>query len=131
MILFEQRLRRWLTHAKIKLWTNRHYAGRMANRALLLALDSIDPPAEHDGMYPSDALLAANYSVPVLWLSLFDADGLVTWPGISDDSPFTSIAQPRSECIQRSRARLADWSRRWPEVFLDMSEPWLCYIDAV
>jgi len=25
----------------------------MANRALLLALDSTDPPSEHDGCYPS------------------------------------------------------------------------------
>ena len=49
---------------------------------MLLALDSTDPPAEHDGIYPRDALLAANASVPILWLSLFDADGLVTWPGI-------------------------------------------------
>jgi hypothetical protein len=32
-------------------------------------------------MYPRGGLLAANYSVPILWLSLFDTDGLVTWPG--------------------------------------------------
>jgi hypothetical protein len=53
---------------------------------MLLALDSADPPAEHDGMYPRGALFAANYSVPVLWLSLFDTDGLVTWPGIRGSS---------------------------------------------
>jgi hypothetical protein len=103
----------------------------MANRALLLALDSTDPPVELDGEYPPDALLAANYSVPILWLSLFDTDGLVIWPSPYDDSLFTAVAQPRSECIERSRARLEDWSRRWPEVFRDMSEPWLGYIDAV
>jgi len=34
--------------------------------------------------------------VPILWLSLFDADGLVTWPGI-DGSMFTAVAQPKSE----------------------------------
>jgi hypothetical protein len=98
---------------------------------MLLALDSADPPAEHDGMYPRGALLAANYSVPVLWLSLFDIDGLVTWPGIPLCSSFTAVVQPRSECIERSRARLGDWSRRWPEVFGDMSEPWLSYLRAV
>jgi hypothetical protein len=97
---------------------------------MLLALDSADPPAEHDGMYPRGALLAANYSVPVLWLSLFDTDGLVTWPGIHG-STFTAVVQPRSECIGRSRARLGDWSRRWPDVFGDMSEPWLSYLRAV
>jgi hypothetical protein len=97
---------------------------------MLLALDSADPPAEHDGMYPRSALLAANYSVPVLWLSLFDTDGLVTWPGIHG-STFTAVVQPRSECIGRSRARLGDWSRRWPDVFGDMSEPWLSYLRAV
>jgi hypothetical protein len=97
---------------------------------MLLALDSADPPAEHDGMYPCGALLAANYSVPILWLSLFDTDGLVTWPG-SHGSTFTAVAQPGSECIERSRARLGDWSRRWPDVFGDMSGPWLSYLRAV
>jgi hypothetical protein len=97
---------------------------------MLLALDSANPPAEHDGMYPRDALLAANYSVPILWLSLFDTDGLVAWPGIHG-STFTAVVQPRSECIERSRARLGDWSRRWPDVFGDMSGPWLSYVDAV
>jgi hypothetical protein len=98
---------------------------------MLLALDSADPPAEHDGMYPRGALLAANYSVPILWLSLFDADGLVTWPGIHGDATFTTVVQSASECIQRSRARLGDWSRRWPDVFEDMSGPWLSYLSAV
>jgi hypothetical protein len=102
----------------------------MANRAMLLALDSTDPPAEHDGGYPRGALLAANYSVPILWLSLFDTDGLVTWPGIHG-SAFTAVVQPTSECIERSRARLGDWTRRWPEVFGEMSEPWLRYLSTV
>jgi len=103
----------------------------MADRALLLVLDSANLPAEHDGMYPRDALLAANYSVPIIWLSLFAADGLVTWPSVHGSSPFTTVAQPRSECIERSRNRLEDWSRRWPEVFRAMSELWLGYIGAV
>jgi hypothetical protein len=98
---------------------------------MLLALDSTDPPAEHDGMYPRGALLAANYSVPILWLSLFDTDGLVTWPGIHGDSACAAVVQPRSECIGRSRARLGDWGRRWPEVFGDMSGPWLSCLSAV
>lgn len=97
---------------------------------MLLALDSADPPAGHDGMYPRGALLAANYSVPVLWLSLFGTDGLVTWPGIHS-STFTAVVQPASECIGRSRARLGDWSRRWPEVFGDMSGPWLSFLSTV
>lgn len=103
----------------------------MANRALLLALDSPKPPAEYDGMYPRDPLLAANYSVPILWLSLFDTDGLVSWPGVQDSFPFTTVVQPRGACLERSRSRLEDWSHRWPEVFQDMSEPWLGYIGAV
>ena len=65
-----------------------------------MAVDSIDPPAEHDGMYPRGALLAADYSVPILWLSLFNTDGLVTWPGIHG-STFTAVA-------------LEDWSRLAP-----------------
>ncbi len=103
----------------------------MADRALLLALDSTDPLWDHDGRYFRDALLGANYSVPILWLSLFDVNGLVTWPGIHDGSPYTAVIQPRGECIERSRARLEDWSRRWPEVFRDMSGPWLGYVGAV
>jgi hypothetical protein len=97
---------------------------------MLLALDSTDPPAEHDGMYPRGALLAANYSVPILWLSLFDTDGLVTWPGIYDGSAFTTVLQPKRDCLERSRTRLGDWSHRWPDVFGDMSEPWLSYVGA-
>lgn len=103
----------------------------VADRALLLALESTDPPWDHDGMYPRDALLAANYSVPVLWLSLFDADGLVTWPSIHDGSPHTAVVDHASEGVERSRARLQDWSSRWPSVFADMSETWLSYIAAV
>jgi hypothetical protein len=97
---------------------------------MLLALDSADPPAEHDGMYPRGALLAANASVPILWLSLFDADGLVTWPGIHR-SAFTTVIQPTSDCIERSRARIGAWRRRWPVVFGDMSGRWLSYLPAV
>lgn len=103
----------------------------MANRALLLALDSTDPPWDHDGRYFRDALLGANYQVPLLWLSLFDADGLVTWPGIHDGSPFTALIQPRGECVERSRTRLKDWSHRWPQVFGDLSGPWLGYAGTV
>ena len=54
----------------------------------------------------------------------------MTWPGIHG-SAFTTVVQPTSECIGRSRARLAQWSRRWPEVFRDMSAPWLSYLSAV
>src|SRR5260221_14372415 len=89
---------------------------------------STDPPWDHDGRYFRDALLGANSSVPILWLSLFDTDGLVTWPGIHDGSPYTTVVQPRSECIERSRTRLEDWSHRWPEVFGDMSKLWLGYV---
>jgi len=103
----------------------------VANRALLLAMYSTDPPWDHDGRYFRDALLGANYSVPILWLSLFDADGLVTWASIHHGSPYTAVIQPTSECIERSRTRLEDWSRRWPQVFADMSEPWLGYVGAV
>ena len=69
---------------------------------------STDPPWDHDGRYFRDALLGANYSVPILWLSLFDTDGLVTWPSIHDGSPYTAVIQPTSECIERSRSRLED-----------------------
>jgi hypothetical protein len=103
----------------------------VADRALLLALDSTDPPWDHDGRYLRDALLGANYSVPILWLSLFDTDGVVTWPGIYDGTPYTAVIQPTSECAERSRTRLKDWSRRWPEVFGDISGLWLGYIGAV
>jgi len=75
-------------------------------------------------------LLAANYSVPILWLSLFNADGLVTWPGIRC-SAFTAVVQPAGECIERSRTRLERRSRRWPDVFTDTSGRWLGYLGAV
>ena len=81
-------------------------------------------------MAPRGALLGANYSVPILWLSLFNTHDLVTWPGIRC-SAFTAVAQPTGECIERSRARLERWSRRWPDVFTDMSGPWLSYLGAV
>jgi hypothetical protein len=101
----------------------------VSNNALLLALDSTDRPVEHDGL-PSGVLLGANYSVPILWLSLFDAGGLVTWPGF-DGVAFTGLVQPRNDCIRRSRERVEKWGRQWPEVFGSMSEPWLSYLSAV
>src|SRR5260370_36099660 len=55
----------------------------------------------------------------------------VTWQGITEGSPYRAVIQPTSECIERSRSRLGDWSRRWPEVFRDMSELWLGYVGAV
>lgn len=103
----------------------------MSNRALLLALDATQPVRDHDGRYFRDALLAANDSVPILWLSLFDAGGLVTWSGVHDGSPFTALIQPTGECVERSRTRLQDWSRRWPDVFAEISGLWLGYIGAV
>jgi len=92
---------------------------------------STDPPWDHDGRYFRDALLGANYCVPILWLSLFDANGLVTWPGIHDGSPYAAVIQPTTECVKRSRTRLEDWSRRWPHVFGEISGLWLDYIGAV
>jgi hypothetical protein len=101
----------------------------VANISLLLALNSTDPPTEYE---PSDALLAANYSVPMLWLSLFNTDGMVNWPSTLDDSAtYTAIVQPVNECIERSRNRLTDWSRRWPDVFADISSTWLSFIEAI
>ena len=88
------------------------------------------PQPSMTGCTPGVPVLAANASVPILWLSLFDTDGLVTWPGIHG-SAFTTVVQPTSECSGRSRARLGQWSRRWPEVFRDMSAPWLSYLSAV
>jgi hypothetical protein len=79
---------------------------------------------------PGGVLLGANYSVPVLWLSLFDADGLVAWPGFGG-SGFTAVVQPRDDCIRRSRDRVEGWRRRWPEVFGSISGLWLGYVSAV
>jgi hypothetical protein len=99
------------------------------NISLLLALNSTDPPIEYE---PRNALLAANYSVPILWLSLFNTDGLVNWPSTLDDSTtYTAIIQPVNECIERSRNRLADWSRRWPDVFAGISSTWLGFAGAI
>src|SRR5262245_17783475 len=92
---------------------------------------STDPSWDHDGRYLRGALLGANASVPILWLSLFDTDGLVTWPSIHDGSPCMAVIQPTSECIERSRTRLEGWNRRWPQVFAGISEPWLGYVGAV
>jgi hypothetical protein len=109
----------------------RFQAEFVANQALLLAMYSTDPRWDHDGWYFRDALLGANYFAPILWLSLFDTDGLVTWPSIHDGSPYRSVIQPTSECTGRSRTRLEDWSRRRPQVFAGMSEPWLSYVCGV
>lgn len=105
------------------------YSWWVGNVSLLLALNSTDPPTEYE---PGDALLAANYSVPILWLSLFNADGLVSWPGTLDDSAtYTALVQPVNECIERSRDRLADWSVRWPDVFAGISSTWLSFVGSI
>ena len=105
------------------------YSWRVANVSLLLALNSTNPPIEYE---PRNALLAANYSVPILWLSLFNTEGLTNWPGTLDGSAaYTAIVQPVNECVERSRNRLADWSRRWPDVFAGISSAWLSFAGAI
>lgn len=91
------------------------------------------PPWEYSfgERHPDHGLLGCNFDLPILWLSLFDADGLVTWPRRDNSHPVTTIAQPTGECIERSGARLQQWSSRWPQVFGDMTEPWLSHIGAV
>ena len=85
----------------------------MANRVLLLGLDATDPPSEYE---PPDGLLGANYSVPILWLSLFSAADLVQWPSALDPTTYTALIGPRELCRARSRDRLSQWVARWPEL---------------
>lgn len=104
------------------------YDHRIANIALLVASDSIEPPREYE---PPDALLGANYSVPILWLSLFSSAEIVSWPGTVDAGvSYAAAAGHRHACISRSRSRLEEWKRRWPEAFSVLAPVWLDFIEG-
>lgn len=100
----------------------------MANLALLLLSDAPDPPSEYE---PADAILGANYSVPLLWLSLFTAADIVSWPGTVDAaSTYAALLGRREECLRRSRDRVSTWTRRWPRSFENLGKLWLDFIEA-
>jgi hypothetical protein len=104
------------------------YDRPIANVTLLLASDSIDPPTEYE---PPDALLGANYSIPLLRLSLFNSDEIVSWPSTLDAAvSYAATTGPRDKCITRSRSRLEEWKRRWPETFNILGPAWTDFIDA-
>ncbi|MDQ1515637.1 MAG: hypothetical protein QOE80_1467 [Actinomycetota bacterium] len=101
----------------------------MANRAVLIVSDAFAPPIEYE---PASGLLAANYSVPIFWLSLFTSSDLVTWPCTLDhNATYTAVHGTRNSCLENSRARLARWSDRWPEAFGALSSSWLEFIEGV
>lgn len=104
------------------------YDQPIANVTLLLAADSTDPPTEYE---PPDGLLGANYSIPLLWLSLFSSAQIVFWPSTLDAAvSYAAATGHRDTCITRSRSRLEEWKRRWPETFNVLGPAWTDFIDA-
>ena len=100
----------------------------MSNRALLLGAHTAAPPTEYEA---GDGWLVANYSLPILWLSLFENSDLVTWPGTLDPSiDYTAVVGSAEVCLARSRERLDVWRRRWPEDLGELAEQWLSFVSA-
>jgi hypothetical protein len=100
----------------------------MSNRALLLAADSPEPPADYE---PAHAILGANYSAPLLWLSLFDATEIVSWPSTLDSTrAYAAVVGRRDPCLARTRSRIARWNAQWPRTFHDIGPAWLDFISA-
>lgn len=105
------------------------YRFGVANRALLFGATYAASPTEYE---PDDAWLGANYSVPILWLSLFQTSDLVKWPGTIDSSTeYTALLGARETCMTLSRKRLDVWRRRWPNDFAELGEQWLDFVSAV
>jgi hypothetical protein len=97
----------------------------VANRTLLLVTDSANPP----GYEPKEGLLGANYSVPILWLSLFTVDDLVSWPSTVDSgSEYAAVLGRRHQCITRSRRRFLEWSRLW-RPFEELGRAWMGFLE--
>ena len=100
----------------------------MANVTLLLALDSARSPSEYE---PPDALLGANYSVPLMWLSMFTTAEIVLWPSIVQPTvSYAALLGPRNACITRSLDRINEWTRIWPETFGSLGPAWTDFIKA-
>jgi hypothetical protein len=101
----------------------------MANRALLLAMVTPDPPKEYE---PGDAVLGANVSIPLFWLSLFDTSSPVLWPcTLADNDGYTALVSPQRDCVARSRDRLSRWKSRWPHQIGDLSATWLDFVEQL
>jgi len=101
----------------------------MANRALLLGVDTAVPPREYE---PEEGWLGANYSIPILWLSLFDSSNMVVWPGTLDSSiSYTALIGLRDACTSLSRRRIDAWQRRWPEDLTGLGGLWLDFVSGV
>ncbi|HET7420173.1 MAG TPA: hypothetical protein VFL27_07310 [Candidatus Dormibacteraeota bacterium] len=100
----------------------------MANVTLLLASNSADPPSEYE---PPDALLGANYSVPLLWLSMFTPAEIVLWLSTIDPTvSYAAVVGERDACINRSSDRIGKWSRLWPETFSTLGPTWTTFAEA-
>lgn len=103
------------------------YDHPVANVTLLIASNSPDPPSEYE---PSEALLGANYSVPLLWLSMFASADIVLWTSTVDPTlSYAAAVGHHDGCIKRSRDRIAEWTRLWPETFGELGPIWIDFVE--
>jgi hypothetical protein len=104
------------------------YGASVANRALLLVMDKAQPPGEYE---PSASIRGANYSVPLLWLSLFDLSSLVAWPStLGDTSTYTALVGTMDVCTARSRRRVDSWRSLWGSDFGATADSWLGILEG-
>lgn len=100
---------------------------RVANCTLLLVSDSAEPPSEYE---PVDALLGANYSLPLLWLSLFTTAEILLWPSTLESTwTYAAVIGRRDACLARTRSRIDLWGGLWPRTFDDIGPTWLNFIN--
>jgi hypothetical protein len=78
-----------------------------------------------------EALLASNYSIPILWLSMFGIDDVTMWRSTLEPEDYAGLFAPTTECLARSRTRVARWSATWPTVFADIGRMWIAFLESI
>ena len=78
-----------------------------------------------------DAMLAGNYSIPILWLSMFGVDDMTVWPSTIEAEDYTALFASTSECLDRSRIRVEQWSAAWPTMFAEIGPKWIAFLESI
>jgi hypothetical protein len=102
----------------------------MANRSFLLELDEpADFPTDYE---PPTALAGANYSVPLLWLTLFGSEDVVSVPtSLEPDEHYSALIAATDVAVQRSRRRVERLRHPGLGIPTQTLDAWLAYLATI
>lgn len=104
----------------------------MANRAYLLEADSASP--SQDDPSAENALLAASYSVPVLWYALFDDGCILSLESVTENTShqvYPYLVSTKTNAWQRYLARRQILLNIFPPKFASLFGMWESFLAAI